>query len=291
MAETTREREFSPRSTAQRTRLEPQALAANLSALFASPDYRPPVLPAVAMELLAISRQPDVPIPTVVKLLKNEQMLAAKLLTLSQSSMYGRSVGPTLTLGQVILRLGLKRVADIFVQAALEVRMFRARGFEQPMNRLRRHSAATAEMSRIICQRTAIDDDHAFLCGLLHDVGLAAAIIAVSEDAVGAGVDFSAAWPAIYDVHEAAGRRLADIWRLPTEIGMVLASHHGTRPYPSPTAAAVALADLLVSEQGAGMETESDPATADSACRRLSLDPDALTRLRQDAARVVAAIT
>lgn len=169
--------------------------------------------------------------------------------------------------------------------------MFRARGFEQPMNRLRRHSAATAEMARIICQRTSIDDDHAFLCGLLHDVGLAASIIAVSEESARVGLDFASAWPAIYDVHEAAGRRLAELWRLPTEIGLVIGSHHGTRPYPTPTAAAVALADLLVSEQGAGIETECDPATADSACKRLNLGADALTQLRQEAGRVVAAIT
>jgi HD-like signal output (HDOD) protein len=270
-------------------RLEPQALASSLSSLFASAHYRPPVLPSVAMELVQISREPDVAIPAVVKLLKNEQMLTAKLLTLAQSSIYGRSVGPTLTLGQVILRLGLKRVADIFVQASLDVRMFRARGFEQPMNRLRRHSAATAEMARLICQRTSQDDDHAFLCGLLHDVGLAAAIIAVSEDAqAGGGQDFATAWPAILDVHEAAGRRLAELWRLPTEIGIVIGSHHGTRPYPTHTAAAVALADLLVSEQGAGIESECDPANVESASARLGLDADKLTRLRQDAARVIA---
>ncbi|MDQ2643359.1 MAG: HDOD domain-containing protein [Myxococcota bacterium] len=262
-----------------------------MSALFASSDYRPPVLPSVAMELVSIARQPDVPIPTVVKLLKNEQMLTARLLTLSQSTLYGRSYGPTLTLGQVILRLGLKRVADIFVQASMEVRMFRARGFEQPMNRLRRHSAATAEMARIVCQRLSLDDDHAFLCGLLHDVGLAAAIIAISEGASGEAVDFGNAWPAIFDVHEAAGRRLAEIWKLPTELGMVIGSHHGSRPFPSDTAAAVALADLLVSEQGAEMESECDPAALSAAAARLHLDADSLTQLRQDAARVASTLT
>ena len=266
-------------------------LAARLSALFASNDYRPPVLPSVAMELVTIARQPDVPIPSVVKLLKNEQMLTARLLTLSQSALYGRSFGPTLTLGQVILRLGLKRVADIFVQASMEVRMFRARGFEQPMNRLRRHSSATAEMARVVCQRLSLDDDHAFLCGLLHDVGLAAAIIAISEGASGETVDFGSAWPAIYDVHEVAGRRLAEIWRLPTELGMVIGSHHGSRAFPSETAAAVALADQLVSEQGAGIETEGDPAALSVAAARLNLDADSLTHLRQDAARVVSSLT
>jgi putative nucleotidyltransferase with HDIG domain len=290
MTELIRDKQASTRAV-QRSGLEPQALAASLSALFASPEYRPPVLPAVAMELVAVARQPDVPIPSVVNLLKNEQLLAARLLTLAQSSIHGRGGGPTLTLGQVILRLGLKRVADIFVQAALEVRMFRARGFEQPMNRLRRHSAATAEMARIICQRTSVDDDHAFLCGLLHDMGLAAAIIAVSEDDSGGRPDFASAWPAIVDVHETAGRRLAESWRLPPEIGTVISCHHGTRPYPSPTAAAVALADLLVSEQGANIEAESDPRAAESACARLGLGGDALTLLRQDAARVVAVIS
>jgi HD-like signal output (HDOD) protein len=290
MAEVHRDRSPSPASL-RRTGVEPQVLAARLSALFASSDYRPPVLPAVAMELVAISRQPDVPIPSVVKLLKNEQMLTARLLTLSQSSIHGRSFGPTLTLGQVILRLGLKRVADIFVQASMEVRMFRARGFEQPMNRLRRHSSATAEMARLVCQRLSLDDDHAFLCGLLHDVGLAAAIIAISEGVPGESVDFESAWPAIVDVHEAAGRRLAEIWRLPTELGVVIGSHHGTRPFPSDTAAAVSLADLLVSEQGAGIESECEPAALTSATARLKIDADALTQLRQDAARVVSSLT
>jgi hypothetical protein len=62
-------------------RLEPQALASSLSSVFASAHYRPAVLPSVAMELVQISREPDVASPAVVKLLKNEQMLTAKLLT------------------------------------------------------------------------------------------------------------------------------------------------------------------------------------------------------------------
>jgi hypothetical protein len=122
-------------------------------------------------------------------------------------------------------------------------------------------------------------------------VGLAGAIIAVSEDETGGKPDFASAWSAMVDVHETAGRRLAELWRLPSEIGTVIGCHHGTRPYPSPTAAAVALADLLVSEQGAGLDGECDPRTAESACARLGLASDALTGLRQDAARVVALIT
>lgn len=265
-------------------------MAAGLSALFSSPSYRPPVLPAVALELVAIARQPDVAIPSVVKLLKNEQMLTAKLLNLAQSSLYARGVGPTLTLGQVILRLGLKRVADICMQAALEVRMFRARGFEQPMNRLRRHSAATAEMARIVCQRTAVDDDHAFLCGLLHDVGLAAGIIAVSEESA-PGLDFESAKTAIFEVHEVAGRRLAELWRLPTEIALVMGNHHGAQPLPSQTAAAVALADQLVTECGAGIDECFAPEVSAAAVARLGLRPDELRELREEAARVVAALT
>lgn len=274
----------------QRTRVDPQQLAAGLSTLFSSADYRPPVLPSIAMELVGIARRPDVAIPAVVKLLKNEQMLTARLLQLAQSSLYGRGSGATLTLGQVILRLGLKRVADIFMQAALEVRMFRARGFEQPMNRLRRHSAATAEMARIVCQRVGIDDDHAFLCGLLHDMGLAASIIAVSEGTLGEGIDFDSACGPIFEVHETAGRRLAEIWRLPTEIAVVIANHHGSRPFPTPTAAAVALADLLVSEQGAGIDRECDPSTGESAAKRLNLGSDVIAEFRVEAARIVTAL-
>jgi hypothetical protein len=51
------------------------------------------------------------------------------------------------------------------------------------------------------------------------------------------------------------------------------------------------LADLLVSEQGAGMELECDPATGQAAALRLRLTPEVLIELRKDAARVVAALT
>ncbi|MFO7179209.1 MAG: HDOD domain-containing protein [Pseudomonadota bacterium] len=272
----------------RRRALDPDRLAEDLLETFGSPNYRPPVLPSVALELLSIARRPDVPIPAVVKLLMNEQILAARVLHLAQSALYGRGVGRTLTLGQAILRLGLKRIADIFMQAALEVRMFRVRGFEEPMNRLRRHSAATAEVARLVCQRTSLDDDHAFLCGLLHDVGMAASLIVLSDAAADHPVDFASAWPAIVEVHESAGRKLANLWTLPPEIGAVIEGHHGKNGFPTSTAAAVALADMLVTEQGAGIGAETSLERLKLACDFLVMGDEALEQLRADTARVLA---
>src|SRR5262249_21601994 len=145
---------------------------------------------------------------------------------IAQSVAYSCSE-PVRTLDEAIVRLGLKRVIDLFFQAALEMRVFRASGYDVEMEALRWHSMLTADAARLVCRQTAGLDEYAFLCGLLHDVGSAACILALSELAKGgAKIELKDAWPTVLDIHESCSELLARIWQLPPDIALVLRLHH-----------------------------------------------------------------
>jgi HD-like signal output (HDOD) protein len=170
---------------------------------FRSADYRAPMLPAVALELLALTRKPDVNLADVVRLLGHDPMLAGEVLKVANSAAYARG-GPLRSIEEAVVRVGLVRVTDLFLQVSLEAKVFRAPGYAEPLNALRRHCVFTAEAARLVSQRTSGLNDYAFLCGLLHDVGIAACLHVISgplKDLAPNG--FDAVWPEVKEVHAA----------------------------------------------------------------------------------------
>jgi HD-like signal output (HDOD) protein len=269
-------------------RLGPAELKAKLLELFRSPGYRPPLLPVVAVELLALVRQPRTEVREVVALLRQDSLLAARLLAIAQSPIYATSA--VRTLEDAIVRLGTNRVADLFLRASLDLRVFRAPGYDEPMNQLRRHSAVTAELALKVCRAGIGMEDYAFVCGLLHDIGIAASILALSE--LDPKPPLDKVWPSIEPIHEACSEIIARIWKLAPDIATVLSLHHrlSLDGHAHPIAAAVAIADRLADEAGCGFLAETDPELFQSAQRVLGIDAKTLDRLRADAHALAAAI-
>jgi HD-like signal output (HDOD) protein len=279
--------------------LDRPAVHVRLLRLFASTSYRPPVLPAVALELVQLSHQPSVHFDELVALLERDPVLAAKVLSIAQSAIYAPR-SPILSLKGALVRLGLATVRDLVVEAALRVRVFRVPGYEEVMERLARHSTATAHLMRLVCRRTAIAADYAFLCGLLHDVGIAACLLALSDDARGGLVPLGAVEAVLDEVHEEASGLVTRLWGLPAEIQGVVATHHqvevgGT---PHPVNAALVVAEELAVGLDAGMAPRGEgPASAldangpepfAAACAALRLDGAAQDALRAEAGALVA---
>jgi putative nucleotidyltransferase with HDIG domain len=240
----------------------PAELSNHLRKVVTAPNYQPPLLPAVALELVQLSSDPATPMSKVRALVESEPMIAARVLQLAQSAMYSRGTSVT-SLDDAMTRLGLKNLADLFLQAAMTLRVFRAKGYEQPMDELRKHSVACAHLSRLICRRTGFPDEYAYMCGLLHDVGIAAGILVFGEPKRGvAAPRYDEIRPSIEMVHEEASAILAKSWDLPPDVQLVLSNHHrfviGGRVHP--LAAAVCLADWMAGEIGlaSGGEANSD---------------------------------
>jgi HD-like signal output (HDOD) protein len=279
---------------------------------FASPRYRPPALPAVAMEILQLASRPDVQFGDVAKMLDRDPVLAARVLSIAQSAAYaGRS--KVLSLPQAAIRLGLKTLRDLVLEAALHVKVFRVPGYDDVMARLYTHSTAAAHVMRAVCKRTKVPFEYAFLAGLLHDIGIAAGLLAVVNRPELKGLPFDVIQPALNAVHAQASGDLAKRWGFPEPLQVVVRHHHevqaeGEARLPS---AALIVAHQLCWEAGAGMAppppeldakvgipAEPAPegldvhsgATLVEACSALELDEAALRAARAEAFEIVGAL-
>lgn len=275
-------------------------LAAALVARFNSPFYKPPILPPVAARLLELSMDDDPDFDLVMDLLQNDTMLTGRILRLCQSPLY-RPIEPIRTLREAVTRLGVNRVRDFVMSEALHMRVFKASPFRPIMERLRRHSLAVAQISESIARVTGAHPEEAFLCGLLHDIGIAGCVIAASEDRrMSAWMSPAVAMPVINELHADAGAIIASLWKLPEHVRDVITHHHKGDPR-SPRfsmTAVVCVADSFANELGAGMHSEADPHTdylydesdADVLTEAkffLGLRPNQMHELRADATDII----
>ncbi len=276
-------------SRASPGRITSNELVQELLATFASPQYTPPLLPAIAMEVLEMSRRPNVDLRKLARLVEKDSFIAGRVVRLAQSPFYAGRAQIT-SLQDAVVRLGLESLNQMVFQVAANMKVFRAKGYEAPMEELRRHSVATAYITTAVCQRASLSTEFAFLCGLFHDVGMAAALIAITEHAKGPQPpNFAAIWPAVQTCHERASQSLAALWKLPPEVRVVVGNHHyfHVGQYLHPVAAAVCLADWIASGAAAGMQSHVDPAIAAKAQGALGIGDDVLSVLAEEAAVIV----
>ncbi|MBE2251094.1 MAG: HDOD domain-containing protein [Myxococcus sp.] len=210
-----------------------------LAGFLARPTVELPRLPTVATEILDLSRRPNARIEELASLLEREPLLAAKVLKLANSSLYGAPVAVA-TLKQALIRMGLSVVRDVVMEAAMQMTVIRAEGFNDTLEAVRRHSTAVAWVSRFIARNTSIDAENAFLVGLLHDLGVSVGLIAVAEWLKKNKQPQRLRpehWLAVERLHEQIGAQLLESWKLPPSLVLVVRNHHqlmiGGHPHPS----------------------------------------------------------
>ncbi|MFK7898625.1 MAG: HDOD domain-containing protein [Myxococcota bacterium] len=236
--------------------LDEEQLVKELLDYVESPDYSPPTLPAVAMELMSLSQKVDVEISDVVKLLEQDSMIAGRVLRMvSLSSMSG--VVKITSLSEATMRLGLLKIRDIVMEIAVNMRVFKSEDYGGAMETLRQHATQTAHLSRLVCNYTPIEGEFAFMAGLLHDVGIAGTLLALAERKTRrrGPPDLTSIWPALDRVHQRTGEVMAKHWELPSDIQIAISAHHQVLVggYPHPLAATVAISNQLCHEVGTGV--------------------------------------
>jgi HD-like signal output (HDOD) protein len=270
----------------------PANLVAHVRRVVTAPDYQPPLLPAVALELVQLSSDPTTPMSKVRALVESDPFIAAKVLRLAQSAMYTRGA-PVGSLDEAMARLGLRTLSDLFLQAAMTARVFRCKGYEEPMEALRKHSVVCAHLARSVCRITGFPDEYAYMCGLLHDVGIAAGILVLGEvrrDAKPPAYDDIRA--SIEVVHEHASAALGKAWELPVDVQLVLRHHHHfeIQGRVHPLAAAVCLADWIAAEVKVAAGGEVKLADGRRAVQELRLSERDVKALLREAETLASAI-
>lgn len=291
--------------------LDENELTERLVQTFSAPSYSPPRLPAVATEMLALTQQREVEFDEIESLLERDAMLVGEVLCLARSAAYSR-LRAAATLREALIRIGLGKLRDVVMQAAMNMRVFRSKAYGNCMERVRGHSNATAHLCRIVSRYTALDEEQTFLCGLLHDVGIAGILLTVGDvKRDEKAPDLVALWPAIDRAHPRAGARMVELWKLPPDIATVIGVHHeiSVDGEDHPLAATVCLAESLTSELNLaiapndekglrefGLDVHarvdrSDEGVIARACQSLGLSEPTLDLIRADAREWAAAET
>ncbi len=235
-------------------------LLRSLGETFASPQYRPPVLPRAATELLALANNCATPVAKIVELIESDPMLAARVVSRANSAAFSAGQ-PSRTLREAVSRLGLNRLRDIVVEAAVSLRVFRVPAYQPTMERLRTHATATAEIARVVCRYATVDGELAFLAGLLHDIGVAGVLIALAERPKNEQPDATLLRYALDQAHAQASERMAQLWQLPPELALVGRHHHEllVGRHVHPLSAVVAVAEEEALQRGAGLPDVDRP--------------------------------
>jgi HD-like signal output (HDOD) protein len=210
-----------------------------LTDFLAKPTVELPRLPTVATEILELSRKPSARIEDLASLLEREPLLAAKVLKLANSALYG-GTGAVATLKQALVRMGLAQVRDVVMEAAYQMTVLRAEGFNDTLEAIRRHSTAVAWVSRAIARNTSMEAENAFLIGLLHDVGLSVGLLGLAEWLKANKRPQRLRpehWLAVERLHDEIGGQVLTSWKLPPALVLVVRNHHrlmlGGHPHPS----------------------------------------------------------
>ncbi|HXU82154.1 MAG TPA: HDOD domain-containing protein [Polyangia bacterium] len=269
--------------------------AARLKAHFTSPGYTPPLLPAVAMQVQQLSTRADVDIPALVAVMEKDPMFAARVLKIAQSAAFA-SAGSISSLRDAVVRIGLRNLTDIAWEVAMNMRIFRSQAYAQPMESVRRHSTACAHLCRMLSSVTGISSEYAFLCGLLHDIGMASSLVVLGEQQGPAPLDPMLLGMILRRCHQEASMVIGTLWKLPGDVQLVLGHHHEVmvQGFVHPLAAVVAVAEQLARELGFGVPLggsdcdNTEELTLARARDALKLDKAGLDRVREEAKKLAA---
>ncbi|MDP1826398.1 MAG: HDOD domain-containing protein [Archangium sp.] len=247
-----------------------------LEGFLARPGVDLPRPPAVALEILSLSRRPTARIEELAALLEREPLLAGRVLRLANSALYG-SATPCVTLKQALIRMGLSLVRDVVMEAAMQMTVIHADGFNRTLESIRRHSSAVAWISRFVARHTPLEAENAFMLGLLHDVGLSFSLIGVAEYFKKQRQPprlSPECWLAVETQHERFSEAVLKSWGMPPSVTLVAQHHHSLMlgGLPHPQVAVLIVAEQIACDAGWGIypvvETSEDSIALVSAGER-----------------------
>jgi putative nucleotidyltransferase with HDIG domain len=192
-----------------------------------------PQFPAIATKVLRVLSHDDASVREISGLIRADAALAAGLLRIANSALYGFPA-PVTSIQSALIRLG-------FDETRRFVLTFSTHGFFQTpvrldlLRNLWRHSLACAWIAEELSAACSIPGrgDSAYTVGLLHDIGRLGLFVlhpreyaALIENPAGDKPLKEREREALGVDHCEAGRWLAERWGLPEEVRAAAARHH-----------------------------------------------------------------
>jgi putative nucleotidyltransferase with HDIG domain len=244
-----------------------------------------PSLPVVVMELMNSLDQTDASVGELADKVSRDQALTAKTLRIANSSFYGLQHKVT-TIQQAILVLGSDCIRTLVTAAAVTENFSGSTHATFDFKVFWRHAVSTALCAKMVAKELKLNQDSAFIAGLLHDIGKLVLVTSFPQQ-----YSQAIAYRDSHDCHmleaerkvlgvdhTVAGLALAEYWKFPVVMQKAIGSHHAPKiqdhgDIPGVIHVADAIAHAL--DLG-GDEHGMVPPMIDSAWDRLNLRADAL---------------
>jgi HD-like signal output (HDOD) protein len=208
-------------------------------------DLPPP--PQIAAEVMRLTRgdavageAADTSAAELARLIQRDVALAGQVMRVANSALYARRT-PVVTLPQAIAWLGIREIRNIAFAVAVQGQVFTSAYFNHSMNDLWRESVITGLFAQEVARLKRRNVESAYLCGLLHRIGMAVILSRVGSAVVKHGI---APEPGqvlqLAARHEArVGTHLAIAWNLPPAVSAAI-EHWG-----NPRAAELARTEVM----------------------------------------------
>jgi len=192
-------------------------------------------LPHIVARLVQLVNDEDSTLQDFEEVIRLDPALVARLLTLVNSSYFGltRKVD---SISRAVALLGMKNLHNIAVTDAIRGLLRNISGTtEFSPQQLWLHSAASSICCKMIAERIfALNGDDAYLCGILHDIGLIVEIETDQENFLKLIEQLDPDGPSLIELeqdlfntdHCQIGYILAKDWRIPDPIAEAIRDHH-----------------------------------------------------------------
>ena len=251
-----------------------------------------PLLPSRMLEVLRIANDPSVSLVEIERCIGRDPAMAARVLTVANSSYYGCSRKIDSMRGAIAL-LGTRQIQNIAAALAIAPAFDSEHGPQLWM-----HAVAAALWSQRIVRALGLPSiEFLFTTALMHDIGLVMLLSRATELELECIEVARGGLASLADVerarlgcdHAELGARVCRAWNLPERVESLIAEHHGPTHALDAPAAILELADHLAIAHGcpAFEDMPAAPPRA-QALELLHVTPTMWTALEQQADAIAA---
>lgn len=217
-------------------------------------DLRVPSIPTAVADAMRLANDPNATVHQIGDLVSKDQAISGKIIQIVNSPLM-RGIKEITTIDSAITRLGQNELRMILLGMFTETRLFRSKQYGLLMKKLWEHSLACATLSRFLAKMVGYNEEVAYLAGFLHDVGLPALLLTITDHYPGnESLDPLIIELAMKSVHQKAGDVVVKTWNMPSAVVEAVSCHHRFLKAENhmQLAAIVQLADVFCYRYGIG---------------------------------------
>lgn len=240
-----------------------------------------PLLPSVAAEVLSSSMSSDGDAAKLAGLIQQDQALASNVLRVVNSPTY-RGATEIVALQQAIARLGMSLIREVALSVSIKAALNQPGPYDAQVQNAWQLALTSALWSKELARRCRKNVENAYLCGLLHNIGIPVVLhrLASLAGSDGEALPVQEALSLAREFDAAAGVMLVKSWRLPPLVATCM-EHQNAFAAAAEDAdlVAIVVAGVALAEHVNGPQLEPERVQQWPAIGHLNLYPDEVTEL------------